>query len=99
MSAIHFVYNTSRIIGGTYFVLLIDRAHKCSCRWQDFVDEDKDGFLRRELDALADDIDELTNSEVCGDKVFLLVDGSNVRFLHLLTDHLNADSNISFMYC
>lgn len=80
-------------------MLLIDRAHECSCRWQDLVDEDEDGFFRRELDALADDIDELTNSEVCRDEVFLLVDGSNVRFLHLLADHLNADSDISFMYC
>lgn len=80
-------------------MLLIDRAHECSCGWQDLVDEDEDGFLRRELDALTDDIDELTHSEVGGDEVFLLVNSSNIRFLNLLADHLNTDSDISFMYC
>ena len=66
------------IWGGTYFVLLIDGAHERSCRWQDLIDEDKDGFLGRELDALANNIDKLTDSEIGGYQVLFLVDGSNV---------------------
>ena len=75
-------------------MLLVDGAHERSSRWQDLIDEDEDGFLRRELDALADNIDKLTDSEVGGDQVFLLVDGSNVGFLNLLTDHLNTNSYV-----
>ena len=79
-------------------MLLIDGAHERSSRWQDLVDEDEDGFLRRELDALANDIDELANSEVGRDKIFLLVDGCNVRFLDFLADDLDADSSIRMLY-
>lgn len=99
MLAIPLALNTFRTIGSTYFVLLVDGAHERSSGWQDLIDEDEDGFLRRELDALADDIDELTNSEVGGDKVFLLVDGSDVRFLHFLADYLDADSYIRILSC
>ena len=59
-------------------MLLIDGAHERSCRWQDLIDEDKDGFLGRELDALADNIDKLTDGEIGGYQVLFLVDGSNV---------------------
>jgi hypothetical protein len=51
----------------SYLVLFVDRTHKRSGRWQDFIDEDEDSLLRRKLDALADDIDELPNREVGGD--------------------------------
>jgi len=71
-------------------VLLIDTTHKRSSRWQDFIDEDEYGLLWRELDALADDIDELANCEVCRDQVFLLVDGCDVRFLDFLANHWDA---------
>lgn len=71
-------------------MLLVDGAHQCSSGWQDFVDEDEDGLLGRQLDALADHVDELTNGEVCGDEVLLLVDGSDVRLLHLLADDGDA---------
>ena len=77
-------------------MLLVDGAHERSGRWQDLVDEDEDCFLRRELDALANDIDKLTNSEVCGDEVLLLVDSSDVRFFHFLADDLDADSYVRF---
>lgn len=70
-------------------MLFVDGAHEGCSRWEDLIHKDEDSFLGRELDALADDIDELTNSEVGGDKVFLLVNGSNVRFLNLLADHLD----------
>ena len=74
-------------------MLLVDAAHKRSSGWQHFVDEDKDGLLWAELDALADDIDELADSKVCGDKVLLLVDGSNVGLLNLLTDDLDCNQH------
>ena len=80
-------------------MLLVDRAHKRSSRWQDLIDEDEDGFLRRKLDALADDIDELANGEIGRYKVLLLVDGSNVRFLDLLTDHLGIEGYVRLLYC
>ena len=68
------------------FVLLVDAAHERSGRWQDLVDEDEDGLLRRQLDALADHIDKLSYSEVGGDKILLLVDRGDVGFLNLLAD-------------
>ena len=82
------------IWGATYFVLLVNGAHERSCRWQDLIDEDKDGFLGRELDALADNIDKLTDSEIGGYQVFFLVDSSNVRFLNLLANHLHTDTYV-----
>lgn len=69
-------------------MLFIDRAHQCGRRRQDFVHEDEDGLLGGELDALADDIDELANSEIGRDKVFFLVDGCDVGFLDFLADNL-----------
>jgi hypothetical protein len=59
-------------------VLLVDRAHQGSGRRQDLVDKDEDGLLRRQLDALADDIDKLSDRQVGRDKVFLLIDGCDV---------------------
>ena len=81
----------------TYLVFLIDGAHERGSRWQDLVDEDEDGFLGGKLDPLTDDIDELTYGEVGGNKVLLLVDGCNVRFLHLLADDLDTDSGVRLL--
>ena len=69
-------------------VLLVDAAHQRGGRRQDLVDEDEDGLLRAELDALADDVDELAHGEVGGDEVLLLVDGCDVGLLDLLADDL-----------
>ena len=69
-------------------MLLIDAAHERGSGRQNLVDEDEDGLLRAELDALADDVDELAHGEVGGDEVFLLVDGCDVALLHLLADYL-----------
>lgn len=71
-------------------MLLVDGAHQRRCGWQDLIDEDEDGLLGRELDALPDHIDELANRQVCGDQVLFLVDGRNVRLLDLLADNLEA---------
>ena len=71
-------------------MLLVDTTHQ-RCSWrQDFIDEDEDGFFGGKLDALSDNVDELTHSEVCGDEVLLLVDGGNVGLLDLFTDYLGA---------
>ena len=78
MSVVPLAHNTAIIAGGTYFVFLVDGAHEGSSRWQDLVNEDEDGLFGRELDALANNVDKLTNGKVCGDQVFLLVDGGNV---------------------
>lgn len=59
-------------------VLLVYRAHESSRGRQDLIDEDKDGLLGRQLDALADNVDELANGEVGGNQVLLLVDGRDV---------------------
>jgi hypothetical protein len=69
-------------------VLLVDGGHQRGSRREDLIDEDEDGLLRRELDALADHVDKLSNCEVGGDQVLLLVDDSDVRLLHLLADDL-----------
>lgn len=71
-------------------MLLVDVAHERGRRRQDLVDEDEDGLLGREADALADDVDELADGEVGGNQVLLLVDGRDVRLLDLLADDLMA---------
>ena len=69
-------------------MLLVDAAHQRRGRGQDLIDEDEDGLLRRKLDALADDVDELAHGQVGGDQILLLVDGRDVGFLHFFADHL-----------
>lgn len=69
-------------------MLLVDGGHQRGGRREDLIDEDEDGLLGRELDALADHVDELPNGEVGRDQVLLLVDGRDVRLLHLLADDL-----------
>lgn len=69
-------------------MLFVDAAHEGGSWRQDLVDEDEDGLLRRKLNALADHVDELSNGEVAGDQVLLLVDGGDVRLLDLLADDL-----------
>jgi hypothetical protein len=59
-------------------VLLIDGTHQGGSGRQDLIDEDEDGLLGAQLDALADDVDELADGEVCGHQVLLLVDGGDV---------------------
>lgn len=59
-------------------MFLVYRAHESGCRRQNLIDEDEDGLLRRQLNALADNVDELADGEVGGDQVLLLVDGCDV---------------------
>jgi hypothetical protein len=67
-------------------VLLVDAAHKGGGGRQDLVDEDENGLLGRQLDALADHVDELAYGEIGGNEVLLLVDGRDVGLLDLLAD-------------
>ncbi len=71
-------------------MLLVNRRHQRGGRWQHLVDEDEDGLLGRELDALADYINELTNGQVRGHQVLLLVDSRNVGLLDFLADDGDA---------
>jgi hypothetical protein len=69
-------------------VLFVDAAHE-SCGWrQDLVNEDEDGLLGRQLDPLANNVDELANGQVGRNEVLLLIDGSDVALLDLLADNL-----------
>ena len=72
-------------------MLFVDRAHQCGRWWENLVDEDEDGFLGRELDALTDHIDELADGEICRNEVFLLVDSCDIRLLDFLADHLGNE--------
>lgn len=69
-------------------MLFVDTAHQGSCWRQNLVDEDKDGLLGGQLDALSDDVDELADGEICRDEIFLLIDGRNIRLLDLFADDL-----------
>jgi hypothetical protein len=46
-------------------VLVVDAAHQSRRGWEHLIDEDEDGLLWRQLDALANNIYELADSEIC----------------------------------
>ena len=83
-----------RDVQETILILMffIDAAHECRGWWQDLIDEDEDGFLRRQLNPLANHVDELADGQVGRDQVLLLVDGRDVRLLDLLADYLRVVS-------
>lgn len=70
------------------FMLFVNAAHQSCGGRKHLVDEDEDGLLGRQLDTLADDVDELADGEIGRDEIFLLVDGGNVGFLNLFADNL-----------
>lgn len=70
-------------------MLFIDAAHQGRSWWQNFVDEDENSLLWAKLDALPNNIDKLSDGQVCRHQVFLLVDCGNIRFLNLFTDDLD----------
>jgi len=59
-------------------MLLIDGRHQGRCGGKNLVDKDEDGLLGGELDALADHVNKLADSQVRGDEVLFLVDLGNV---------------------
>ena len=71
-------------------MFLVNGAHQSGSGREHLIDEDEDGFFGRKLDPLADHIDELTDGEIAGHQVLLLVDRGDVGFLHLLADDGDA---------
>lgn len=69
-------------------VLLVDAAHESSGWRKDLIYEDEDGLLGGQLDALADDVNELAHGEVRRYEVLLLIDGSDITLLDLFADNL-----------
>ena len=54
-------------------VLLVYGGHESGGGRQDLVDEDENSLLGRELDSLANHVDELAYGEICGYEILLLV--------------------------
>jgi len=71
-------------------MLLINRTHQRSSRRKYLIDEDENGFLRRQLDALADHVHELTNGQISGYEILFFVNGGDVGFLDFLADYGDA---------
>lgn len=69
-------------------VLLVDAAHESSGWRKDLIYEDEDGLLGRQLDAFADDVNELAHGEVRRYEVLLLIDGSDITLLDLFANNL-----------
>lgn len=69
-------------------VLLVDGRHQGGGWGQDLVHKDEDGLLGRQLDAFADHVHELADSQICGNQVLLLVDRRDIRLLDLFANHL-----------
>jgi hypothetical protein len=69
-------------------VFLVDATHERGGGRQDLIDEDEDGLLRTELDSLAYHVDELSDGQVGGYEVLLLVDGGDVGLFDLFADYL-----------
>ena len=69
-------------------MLLVDAAHESSGWGKDLIYEDEDGLLGRQLDALANDVNELADGEVRWYEVLLLIDGSDITLLDLFADNL-----------
>lgn len=69
-------------------MLIVDAAHQRRRGWKHLIDKDEDSLLRRQLDALANDIYELADGEVCRNQILLLVDGGDVGLFDLFADNL-----------
>lgn len=69
-------------------MFLVDGTHEGSSRWQDLINVNEDSLLGSQTDALANYIDKLSDSEIGGHKVFLLVNSGNITLLDLFTNDL-----------
>lgn len=69
-------------------VFFVNARHKRSRRRQHLIHKDKNGLFRGELDTLANYVDELPDSQIGGDEVFLFVDGGNVGLFDFFADDL-----------
>uniref|UniRef100_A0A7S0DNS9 Uncharacterized protein n=1 Tax=Amorphochlora amoebiformis TaxID=1561963 RepID=A0A7S0DNS9_9EUKA len=71
-------------------MLLIDLGHHSTSGREGIVYKDEDGFLRRQLNALSDHINELADGEIRRDQVLLLVNVDNIALFGLFTDNGNS---------
>lgn len=69
-------------------MFFVDAAHEGGSRWNDLLHINEDRLLGRKLYALPNNIDKLANGEIGWNKVLLLVDRGDIRFLDLLADNL-----------
>jgi len=76
-------------------MLLIDGAHQSGGWRQDLIDEDENGLFWGELDTLADNVYKLTDGEIAGNEILLLIDSGDVGFLDLLAD--DGDAVVVFL--
>lgn len=78
-------------------MLLVNTAHQRRSRRQHLIDKDENRLFGRQLDALADHVHELADGEVCGDKIFLLVDRCDVGFFDFFANDLVVVSKMYTM--
>lgn len=71
-------------------VLLVQLRHQHGRRREDVVDEDEDGLLGGEFDALTNDKHKLPDGQFSRHQVLLLVDLWNVRLFDALANHWNS---------
>ena len=69
-------------------VFLVQGSHGSRGWWNHIVNEEKEGILWSQMDPLSDQEVELSNSQVRGNQVLLLVQVSNPCFGSLFNDHL-----------
>lgn len=70
-------------------MLLVQRANGGRGRWNDIVDEEEEGVLGTQLDALTNQKVKLAHSQIRGDEILLLVQVANASIGCLLHDHLD----------
>lgn len=71
-------------------MFIVHRRHQRGGRRQCLVDEDEDGLVGRQLDSLADDVDELAYGQIRWDEIFLLVNSSDITLFDFLADNLKS---------
>lgn len=77
-------------------MLFIDATHDSSSGDKCFIYKDEQSLLGGELYTLADNVDELSHSEVRRHKVLFLVDGGDVVLrVVLFTDYLHIDLELA----
>ena len=71
-------------------MFLVNGRHQCGGGRKDFIDENENSLFRSEFDAFTNDVAELADCQVGGDKVLFLIDDGDIGFLYLLANHLST---------
>lgn len=64
-------------------MLVVDDGHEGGSGWKDVVYKQEHGLISRELDTLANNVDELSHRKIGRDQVLLLVNVWDVRLICL----------------